>query len=149
VAFFEMPVPIEFKGINRDTTIIFNHTYSGQTFNINPGFKIDTVIFDPQEKLLYYSSQVSIEVANYNPYSTPKVLIAPNPAKDILRISNVSGDINFIHIFSAEGKLQNILPARQGNSLLELNIQHFQPGVYILQLGTTDGVETKKFTVIK
>lgn len=150
VAFFEMPLPIKFKGKNKDTTIVFNHTYSGQTFNINPGFKIDSVFFDPQKKLLYYSTQVSIDkTTNYDPEKTSKVIIAPNPAKDILHILNVTGDINFIHIFNAEGKSQNVLLTSQGNSLLELNIQQFQPGLYILQLGTSNRIEIKKFTVIK
>jgi hypothetical protein len=47
VSFYEMPVPVEFTNSQHDTTIVFNHIKSGQTFLANPGFKADTVIYDP------------------------------------------------------------------------------------------------------
>ncbi len=52
VSFYEMPVPIQFKNSTRDTIIVFNHTQSVQTFVANPGFKADTVIFDPKYWIL-------------------------------------------------------------------------------------------------
>ena len=34
VSFFEMPVPVEFKDATHDTTVVFNHTFSGQSFAV-------------------------------------------------------------------------------------------------------------------
>ena len=47
VSFFEMPVPVRFQAAGFDTTLIFNHTFSGQVFTIPLNFTATTVTFDP------------------------------------------------------------------------------------------------------
>jgi hypothetical protein len=56
VAFFDMPVPVEFRNASRDTIIVFDHQQDGQTFLANPGFKADTAIFDPSLWILATNS---------------------------------------------------------------------------------------------
>ncbi len=150
VSFYNMVIPIEFKGAGKDTTVIFDHTYSGQTFYFNTGFRVDSVFFDPQNKILYYQKNITLNQLTSNriiPEET--VFISPNPVKDILQIHHNSGVINSVQIFNLEGKQISTTPLKQDETLFELNIQTLQPGMYILKTGTADGVITQKFIVTK
>lgn len=145
VSFFAMPVPIEFKGVNKDTTIVFNHTYSGQAFDIKPGFKIDSVFFDPENHILHYDFQPTLNQT----VTEEKFIIMPDPASKFLEIQHKPGIIKLLQILNIEGKPVLTVPSKQENSLLELDIQNLPSGVYILKIGTTDWLETKKFIVSK
>jgi aminopeptidase N len=145
VSFFAMPVPVEFKGANKDTTIVFNHMYSGQTFYFNPGFKIDSVFFDPDRHILHYDFQL---ILNQNVVEE-KFIIMPDPTSKFLEVQHKSGIIKQIRILNMEGKQVFAVPTKQEDSLLKLNIQNLTPGVYILRIGTSDWNETKKFIVTK
>ena len=58
VSFFEMPVPVHFKATGHDTTIVFNHTFSGQVFNCTLDFAVSTVAFDPDLWILSKNNTV-------------------------------------------------------------------------------------------
>ena len=47
VSFYEMPIPVYVKGQGMDTTYVFDHQFSGETFNVTVPFTIDSVFFDP------------------------------------------------------------------------------------------------------
>ena len=150
VSFFNMVLPIKFIGTQKDTTVVFNHTYSGQTFVFKPNFRIDSVSFDPDNKILYKQSAVTLNQVTQNRIvPEDKIVISPNPANGTLKVHHASGNLNYFQIFDLDGKLQMTLPTKQDDTLLELNIQNLQPGLYILKIGTADWVETKKFMVIK
>ncbi|NDP20314.1 MAG: T9SS type A sorting domain-containing protein [Paludibacter sp.] len=150
VSFFDMILPIKFIGEKKDTTILFNHTFSGQTFEFKPDFKIDSVIFDPEIKILYRKAEIILnQVSSIQDNIEDKILILSNPAKGILNIHVKSGSINYLKIFNLEGKSENVKLVKQENTLLELDIQNLQPGMYILKIGTSEWTETKKFIVIK
>ena len=78
-----------------------------------------------------------------------KVFIMPNPASKFLKIQHKSGHIDYFQIFDLQGKQEITVPSKQENTLLELNIQNLPAGMYMLKIGTSDWVETKKFMVIK
>jgi len=150
VPFFNMVLPIKLKGILKDTTILITHTYSGQLVEFNPHFKIDSIFFDPDHKILSYHSEVSLnQVTLIQQLSEPNIVISPNPANGTLFIHHPSGQINFIRILNPEGKSELAITAKQDDTLLALTIQHLHPGIYLLQVGTSDWFETKKFIVIK
>lgn len=150
VSFFEMVVPIEFKGANRDTTMLFNHMYSGQTFDFNPGFRMDSVYFDPKHEVLYYQSEVSLNQLTQNQtIQEDRIDISPNPVSEFLELRHKPGLINQLQILNVDGRSEIIVPTKQENTLLELNIQHLLPGMYILKAGTSEWIETKKFIVAK
>ncbi len=150
VSFYQMVIPIKFFGAGKDSTVVFDHTYSGQTFDFNPGFRIDSVSFDPQNKILYYSKTITLNQLTANQdIPANKVIISPNPAKDILRINQNSDVLNYVQIFDLNGKQQISILLKQSDNLLELDIHTLQPGMYILKAGTQDWVLTKKFIVTK
>ncbi len=143
VDFFEMIVPIKFKGADRDTTILFDNSYSGQTFDIDPGFKIDTVIFDPQKKLLYRQAEINIQHTEQN----QKLIIIPNPAKDVLNVEHLPESLSFFQIYNLNGKAVKTIPISNNNTLLRLNIEQLPTGVYVLKAGNSDWTESKLFVV--
>jgi len=145
-----MVVPIEFKGAKNDTIISFDHTYSGQAFEFNPGFRIDSVFFDPKNKILYNQSEVVLnQVTQLQNVVNNNISILPDLANGTLDVMHASGVINLIQILNLEGKSEITIPVKQDDTLLKLNIQHLKPGMYILKLGTSEWIETKKFIVTK
>jgi aminopeptidase N len=152
VSFFAMVLPIEFKGAGKDTTIIFNHTFSGQAFNIEPAFKIDSIFFDPDQRILYNKADVSLNLiqSSLNQVKTlNNMQIMTNPAKDVLKLTYKSGEINYLQIVSLDGRQVITTPVKQEASLLEIDIRNLPTGMYILKAGTSDWTESKKFIVTK
>ncbi|HRF81781.1 MAG TPA: hypothetical protein PL070_17010, partial [Flavobacteriales bacterium] len=47
VPFYAMPVPIKLKNAEQDTTIILDHSFSGQLFTVDIPFHADSVLLDP------------------------------------------------------------------------------------------------------
>lgn len=150
ISFFHMPLQIEFKGIQNDTTLIIQPTYSGQTFNFRPDFRIDSVIFDPNHKTLYNQSDVTLNQVTRNELiNDDRISISPVPAQTGLQVYHKAGLISTIQILNMEGKSQAINTVKQDDILLELNIRSLQPGIYILRAGTSDWIETKKIIVTR
>ena len=152
VSFFEMKIPIELKGAGMDTTIILNHTFSGQLFEVNPGSKVDSVFFDPKSKTLYYQSNVALNqvTSSINQIeSGEKVVILTNPATNELKIRCRSGEYNYLQLYNLDGKVEITNPVRMGANLIEIDIRNLSPGIYILKAGNSDWFECKKFIVVK
>jgi aminopeptidase N len=142
VPFFEMPVPIEFKGQGKDTIIIFNNTSSGQVFNVNLNFRADSINFDPDYHILSTNNKVMDEYAYLRSFQS--LVIYPNPANDVVNV-----EINNFANFPRSVELYNVL----GEKLLEfVPIQHefsvplinLASGTYYLKIISDDKVYTQK-----
>ncbi|MEO6902678.1 MAG: M1 family aminopeptidase [Bacteroidia bacterium] len=81
VAFFEMPIAIKFIGFNEDTTIVFNHHFSGEHFKVNLNFQVIDLKFDPELRILSANNSVR-KIATENP-----IVIFPNPTKKDISVS--------------------------------------------------------------
>ncbi len=66
VSFFEMPVPIKFSTSGFDTTLVFNHTFSGQVFTRTINFPASSAAFDPDLWLLSGNNTVTYDAVNLN-----------------------------------------------------------------------------------
>jgi aminopeptidase N len=142
VPFFEMPVPVRVKGQGRDTTLVFDHTYSGQTFYSNLNFKVDTVLFDPDLNILSLENQVMYEYDYLR--SLQKLVIYPNPCSSQLNV-----EVNETASYPERAELYNIL----GEKMLEINlhankfsldVSGFSEGTYFLQIRSGSKVTTHK-----
>ena len=150
VSFFNMVLPIEFKGVRNDTTLIFNHTYSGQTFYFKPDFRIDSVFFDPKHEILFYQSDVTLNQVTLNQrVLDDRISIMPNPVTKIMQVHHKPGVIQVLQILNLEGKSEITIPTKLDDTILELNTENLQPGMYLLKVGTSGWIETKKFIVTK
>ena len=147
VSFFEMPVPIKFFGAGKDTLLVFNHTYSGEEFTVNPGFVIDSMEFDPDLWLVSGKNQI-IPTGIENLPAGKELKLMPNPSGDYLYIEHNLGKINSLEIFSLDGKKEsiNLNNDKDGKTDgLEINIQKLKSGMYLLRIAYQDGTVTRKF----
>jgi len=142
VLFYEMPVPIQFKGQGRDTTIIFNHASSGEIFYANLNFKTDSVFFDPDMHILSAKNKVMDE----NSYlrSLENMVIYPNPANDLINveINDLTNYPKTVELYNVLGqKLLNFTPAENKFSV---PLSAVSSGTYYLKIISGNKVYTQK-----
>jgi hypothetical protein len=71
---------------------------------------------------------------NINTYKLSSV-IAPNPAHDVIRITNYELRIKDVEIFDIMGRKQKAETRRPyGEGVLEMNVLHFTSGFYIVRI---------------
>ncbi len=127
VAFYEMPLPIEFRGKDRDTIIVFNHTFSGQAFTANLDFFVEEVIFDPDSWIISSNNII---------YHTPQITIFPNPFTDNFSLYiqglNTDGDVTITILDLLGNRIWN----RTGTAheLTETNVPPIASGLYFLKI---------------
>ena len=145
VSFFEMPVPVQFFGSGRDTIIVFNHTFSGEMFTAKPGFRVDSLKFDPDLRLVSAHNNVVLGTSDLP--SGKNLLLMPNPATDRLYVQHNLGKINILGISTMDGKMESVQLEKQNNSLIEINTGNLLNGMYILKIGYKDGITSEKFII--
>ena len=143
VSFFEMPVPIYFSDGVHDTTIVFNHTYSGQTFSCNPGFDPTTITFDPE---LHICSKNNILTVNVDKIQGDyEFTVSPNPAYDRISISYKNLQVKQIEIMDVAGK-SNIVASKisANNNLIQIDLSKYAEGTYFVKALVGDGYVVRK-----
>ena len=78
------------------------------------------------------------EINNYN-----KIMVYPNPAKDVIIIKNTHlNNLATISISNIQGELLMKYPIN--NEKMELNISNFSKGIYILKINDIDNIYVTK-----
>ncbi len=136
VSFFEMSVPLLAKNVGQDTLLVLSDTLNDQSFTVNPGFQIDSLLFDPELWLLAQSS-VQLAIDEINPGSS--LLIWPNPATDKLNIQvDTNNYITGIRLYDLGGK--EVLNREQlFTRHLDISVASLARGVYIVKAETVNG----------
>lgn len=128
VYFFNMPIPIQLKGANIDTSIILNPRFSGDQFNININEAIDSILFDPKKWILAKSDVISGLKKETN--HKAKVILYPNPTKSQLNIElNYDVQIKTIQLMSING---NVISEQNYQSIID--VSHLNSGKYFINL---------------
>jgi hypothetical protein len=148
VSFFEMPVPVLFKNGNQDTTIVFNHTFSGQNFSAQLNFKVDSVIIDPNNWIVCNQNSVT-KTEDFIPVDGA-IKLFPNPANESLSINFASlpvMDIKSINIFSIDGRKMEINYSVYSikNNTLIVDISAIDAGTYCIIIITEENIFNSKF----
>ncbi len=144
VSFFEMPIPVLFKNALHDTTIVFNHTFSGQSFSAQLDFKVDSVIIDPTNWIV--CNQNTVTKTHDLSVSNTSLKLFPNPAQEYITIQ-AFGNIESITIYSIDGKIiksNYVLPSSQNKSL-KVDIIDLEAGTYGLGVITKQNIFNTKF----
>src|ERR1035437_3835754 len=132
-----MPIPIEFKGKTNDTVVVFNHTYSGQSFSVNLNFLVESLIFDPEQWIISRNNMI---------LHTPGIFITPNPFSNNLSVKiesiNTGGEVTV----TLNDMLGNIIWTKQGfaDSFNDFSIPGISDGVYILHVSCSEFDIVKK-----
>lgn len=135
VSFYEMPIPVKFIGVGQDTTIVFNHTFSGQTFTATVNFPVDNVVFDPELHILSANNLITgIENNTLN----NSVSVFPNPAKNNISVSIQlkNPDVLTFEIIDISGKVvfYKTESVNSGASSHNFLIDYLSKGNYLLKL---------------
>ncbi len=146
VDFFEMPVPIGFYGEGKDTTIVFDNTYSGQEFYAEPGFSVDSVKFDPDIWLAAKCSYISLGVDDLP--SGAALQIWPNPARDKIHFTVPGVLMEKAEVYDLAGNMLLSLPVTTTNQTVGIDISSLHPGIYFLKLFTNGYSYRQKFVVL-
>ena len=137
VGFFEMPVPVRIYGAQPGDSIDFRltHTYSGQEFLLDPGFRIDRIVIDPD---LWILKKVSfISKASFSEITTQPE-IYPNPFSDRLFIKVPPGDVlRTVEIIDMDGRL-----VVKTTAISDIHTGDLPNGQFIIRIHTDRGTVT-------
>ena len=75
------------------------------------------------------------------------VMIYPNPAKDVVRLSTDNGQQTTVRIYNVMGMLVGTRLATSATNEIEINVSDYNPGVYFFNIQTENGNVTKKIVV--
>lgn len=146
VDFFEMPVPINFRGAGGyDTTLVFNHTGNDQFFQFELPFNVGLVRIDPELWLLSNGNYVTNE--EITGVSNPlfgEVKLFPNPVRAQLTVQLPAALLPAQgQIFNSSGQLVQQLALRHEKERAE--VSSLPAGQYYLRLETAAGGMTMGF----
>ncbi len=144
VAFFEMPVPIQFSGDGHDTTLVLNHAFSGQTFTAHLNFTAEYGLFDPTLWILSTNNEISNIPSPANLEAS--VTLFPNPASGGVQILNLtpSNTVKSIWVYGLPGNLVYSTMVSGAQSYTNLDISSLAAGMYEVKILTDLGQVVKK-----
>ena len=147
VSFFELPVAIKFKGFGGDSTMVFNHAHSGQSFSFDLPYVIDTVIFDPD----YWLISANNVVTRASAYDFA-LKIFPNPVGKVLQLHVQSAKSlqAQVKVFNDLGQVKYgvTYQLQSGENDININVSAFASGVYHAEISIPDREITSSFEVI-
>jgi hypothetical protein len=147
VDFFEMPVPVRLWNATEDTIIVLDHTFSGQTFDMVPGFQVDSVSIDPDIWLL--SAQNVVTAVPELAAGGGAVRLYPNPANELLQVSLASGTgMVRWRVLDVLGRLVDQGLWSQG-PVQQLGTAAYPAGRYTLELLLNDARVRSAFAVVR
>ena len=146
VDFFEMPVPIQFSGEGQDTLVVFDHTFSGEQFNLELPFLPSSATFDPDLWIVSKDNVVSNSVvATEDPDRlTQNMIISPNPAGDFITITFEDWPYlpQEILVINANGQVLEQISQITFRNVLP--VSDLPAGLYIIAAQTDQGKVRKK-----
>jgi len=143
VSFYAMHVPIRLFGAGKDTTLVLEHDFSGQAYNFNIPFAVDSVQIDPELWLISGKNSVrklpSFDRDNF-------IVVYPNPVRDQLTIWYDSKNINQLNfsIWDLQGKkimVQSVIKLRD---YYTVPVADLESGIYLLKINTEHGTITQR-----
>jgi len=145
VDFFEMPVPVRFYGLESDTTIVFNHEFSGQEFLIELSFVPDSLAIDP-EKWLISGDNIYTFGMNENDGMTFKIL--PNPATDFVFVQfKIPHSFSSYQITDLQGTMLLSGQMEAGSDICTIDVSTLQRGVYLFTFSSANQRATVKVVI--
>jgi aminopeptidase N len=146
VSFFEMPVPIHFKNATSDSTIVLEHTFTGEVFTFSLPFQADSALFDPEVWILSAQNLVlSVPAGAFN--DPGALLLYPNPASGEAWIhlgTSVQGEVG-IEVFDQSGRLVAASEIAVDRMRVPLPVANLVSGCYMVKLRSTERHYTLRF----
>lgn len=138
VDFYEMPIPVKCYGDGKDTLYRLEHTFSGQEWNVQIPFKIDSLKFDPDIYLISGNNEV-----NFN-FKQNFIDVFPNPTTDFIQV-NSSNHVKEVLIYSVDGSL---VYQKDFNEVAPIiSLESLSSGTYLVKV--ISDLDEEVFTVVK
>ena len=143
VSFYELDVPVRFFGKGSDTTLVLNHSYSGQEYTFDVPFVIDSVSIDP-ELWLISGNNTSRNLPSLK--SNDFIEIYPNPIADVMTIWYDSRDLNQLSysIWDMQGKKVMEHEVTATGDRYSVNLAGLDGGVYIVRISGSGRTMTQR-----
>ena len=131
-----MPVPVKFINSVRDTTVIIDHRQNQQRTFINLGFVPDSVVIDPDLRIISANNNVNkLPDGAGGPAS---VLVFPNPVLSDANLitSNFSTGNYAFRLLNNKGQLlwSKSLTNLSGTTFMTIPMSHLPAGIYWLSI---------------
>lgn len=140
VDFFAMPVPIRFWSNGQDTTVVLDHSFSGQSFQVDLSAAVDSVQLDPDIWIVSGPSLITNVPGLAARNNT--LQLYPNPASEQLFVElDAPTSAMPWTIYDAMGRV-----AGQGNwNGQPITLERLVPGLHVLELRGEQGVRRARF----
>lgn len=138
VPFYEMPVPIVFKNTTEETTIVLDHTFSGQTFNFDLPFQADSALFDPEIHIV--TGQNLVLKVPVMAFGSDRPVLFPNPSTEeawVYTGTSLQGNV-LMTIVDQTGRLVRSSMATIEGQRVYIPLQELSAGAYSLELRTDE-----------
>jgi hypothetical protein len=131
--FFEMPVPIRFKNNTMDTTVVVDHTFSGEAFNFILPFQADSALLDPD---IWILSGQGIVTRVAEPLLRPsRWVLYPNPTTSVLYIRSIIPMTGPVLLTITDGLGRMVRTEHPGMGAdRSMNVEGLVPGIYSLRI---------------
>ena len=138
VDFFEMPVPIVFKNDLLDTTVVFDHTFSGQLFEFDLPFLADSALFDPEIHIV--SGQTLVLKVPVLAFGSDRPLIFPNPAHEEawIHVGATLVGTPLLTLFDQTGRIVRASNNGVQGQRLRIDLQGLAAGIYSVEVRTAE-----------
>ncbi len=134
VSFFPLKMEYKLIGENRDTSIILDNTLIADYQEINVGFKVTSVTFDPNLWLL--ARNVVIEGNHFNGGA---ITVYPNPSTDKVSVLIKDKKVDEISVFDLNGRkvlTKDVLDLKNQN--IDLDVKGLTNGLYFINAVSGD-----------
>jgi aminopeptidase N len=143
VAFFELPIALQFKNASQQKTVVADNKTNGETFIKNIGFVADTVMIDPDYWLITKNN--TSEKINAGGENVIQVFPSPFLNNVNVNFRNFSNTKAHLKIYDSKGRLMLQNDLMISNSLFHIvNTQPFARGIYFIKIETDNGVKFAK-----
>lgn len=149
VDFFDMPVPVLFRGNNQEVLQVFDHTYSGEVFEIELSFEPVEVIFDPEFWLISKNNTIDNREITSSSMTIDeldkKLRLYPNPARNQISLSfeDWPGFPKQMELLNVQGQLLRTFET--SDDRLEILLTSLPAGEYIVSVQTPMGKLSRRF----
>jgi hypothetical protein len=75
------------------------------------------------------------------------IVVYPNPANDVVNISTQGVEVDHVTITDIQGRDLVQMNIDNGQSLINIPVSNFAPGIYLAQIHTAEGMVTKKIVI--
>jgi hypothetical protein len=147
VEFFKLPLPLMLKGQDKDTLLVLDNTHNMQSFQVDPGFLPDSIIFDPEMWLITRNNQVVIGIEK--PDANSPLRIFPNPAGEFIFIESPE-PVEEVVFITTGGKAVLTTNFRQNfGQLYQIDSSPLSAGLWIVKVKTSQGIVHKKLVIAR